>query len=125
MIQPEIQQFIELIDTVDKLKITLKDVNEYFDHQTNGTINAYYKEVLNNFAVDLMVVPIDRFTNGLPEIDDPDEISEVIEQASRLIAYTFDKSHQQIKDDLNVCVENLPIKDFREARLRRTQGMLH
>lgn len=117
--------FVELIDVVDKLSVTLTDADAYYTHQQNGTLQDYYQQTLETFAVELMLVPIDRFVLGMAAIEDPDEVAEAVAKAGDILACTFNKSQQDVQNDLNKFVSGLPVNDYREAKILRSRGMLN
>lgn len=119
------EMFLELDDVIAKTEKLALDSTTYISHFTNGTIAAYYQYVIEQLAIDLMAIPVDREIKKLSPIDNPQEVAAAVEQTTLIVSRVFGKPNSDVQSDLNKCVSSLALADVREARRMRCEGLLN
>jgi hypothetical protein len=121
------QKFVEVTDILARAESRLDDIDLYIQHQTNGTLDQYYNEVLTSAIMDIALLPVHRQTEGLaPEDDDePNTIVSTVKQIVTMTAFHFHKSIVEVEQDFLIAFKEFPTVDVREAAMLRHMDRLH
>lgn len=118
-------EILELDDVISKVNSVCLDGTSYKLHQTQGTLNDYYKNILTNAIADMAVLPVARNAGGLEPIEDRGEFSRTFSRLARLLCLTFGKPFGQVEADLIDVLGEFPTHDARLAALLRNRNKLH
>lgn len=93
-----------------------------YEHIQSGTIDQYYKQILDQLAADLMLIPVR--SPDLSSID-PDDVTDAVTELINIVSLMFDKLSTDVSNDLHHSIELLPTDDLRSACLLQQLNRLH
>jgi hypothetical protein len=116
---------IEFTQVIDKLEHLALDSDIYYQHRTDGTLDTWYKQLMEIAVADVLLLPIERQARNLMPIEEMDEVDDGMTEVAELLAATFDKAVPAVRDDLLEVIKQFPADDARTALKLRHEGMLN
>lgn len=119
------QTLTELEDLIDKVQALSTDVDAYYTHLSQGTLDQYYKQVLDTAVVDMMRLPMQRMLDKMTPVEDPEDINRSLVKIADILATSFNRSHEQTRTDIIEAVNACPADDIRQAMVLRHNNKLN
>lgn len=116
---------LELDDVFSKVHSVCLDGAVYKQHQTQGTLDTYYNEILVSAVADMAVLSVTRNSKGLEPIEDPAEVSRTFGKLAHLLCLTFGKPYRQVEADLIGSIQAFPTHDYRMSKILQNHNKLH
>ncbi len=116
---------LELDDVVNKVNSQCLNSTEYKLHQSQGTLEQHYKQILSTAIADMARLPLSRVSEGLEPLEDPQQVSHTFARLARILSITFGKSYRQVEIDLVEVLDEFPVHDYRTAAYLRDHNKLH
>jgi hypothetical protein len=123
----ETGKVVELSDILERAEARVENTAAFIHHQVGGTLEEYYKQVLTEAIMDVVIMPVDRLREGIePETTETtDDMIAVLKQVVTMVAFRFHKSVGEVEMDMLTMFKAFPTADYREAAVLRHKGMLH
>jgi len=115
----------EVGDIVNKVQEIALDVNKYYLHMTDNTVDAYYQEVLTQVVTDMAVLPLERVLADVGPIEDANEIQDGFVKIIYTLSDLFGKDPKQVSIDLSLVLNKFPLNDVRQSTFLRHKGRLN
>lgn len=117
---------LELQEILDRLTEQSLNADVYYVHLHLDTLQQYYSSLLNQVAIDLMLLPPRRFEAKLPAFgDDSSDVHECVTKLTRILANMFDKPHKQVEHEMILAVGQPLIGDLKQSMFLKSEGKLH
>jgi hypothetical protein len=116
---------LELDDVINKVHSVCLDGSTYKQHQQQGTLDHYYRNILTEAVADMATLPVHRNAKGLEPLEDALEVTRTFSHVARLMCLTFGKPYKQVEADLVGVLQQFPTHDYRLAKILRNKNKLH
>lgn len=117
---------LELQEILDRLTEQSLNADVYYVHLQLDTLQQYYSSLLNQVAIDLMLLPPRRYEAKLPMFgDDSSDVHECVTKLTLILANMFDKPHKQVEHEMILAVGQPLIIDMKQSMLLKSEGKLH
>lgn len=116
---------LELHEITDMLMEQSLNVDVFYVHLHLDTVQQYYESLLNQTAINLMLLPARRFEAKLPMIDDQSLVHEAVVTSTKILSNMFNKPHQLVELEIIQAVGAPLIADIKRAMFLKSEGKLH
>lgn len=119
------ERYLEISDVLKKIQQITFDVDKFYTHTKNNTLDNYYKTVLTETVNTITLFPIDRALSNLDPFDDVAAIHNTFKMITEIISNMFLKDKVQVEKDLVDIVTKYPTDDVYTARMLQYHNQLH
>lgn len=115
-------------DIICYVKQRALDVDTFYNHVFEGTLDKYYSAILTELASDLLALPVERAYLDLEPLDaeaDVEEVTDAVMELSLVVSSWFLKDAAIVSTDLARVIQKVPAEDIREARFLLRKNLLH
>lgn len=120
--QPD--DLLSMEDLIADVTKQVTDVDLLYGHYQAGTIDTLYKSIIEKTVNEMMMMPLRRYEQGLPLLDDPESISNDVLKIADIIASVCNKTTTTVELDLMEAVHHFPADDMRQSSALRMNNRL-